>query len=107
MGEEGGDDEDKEESKELLEKKEEGEEGTAEGGTAEIFDGEPEAPKPSLLQNLRNVASQVFKSGTKKETTPEADKDVEAGEKEELLEPKEGIKGSKEELEEVKVVSEA
>eukprot|EP00093_Oithona_nana_P003152 03152.XXX_10690_3064_1 [CDS] Oithona nana genome sequencing. len=104
--EEGGDDEDKEESKELLEKKEEGEEGTAEGGTAEIFDGEPEAPKPSLLQNLRNVASQVFKSGTKKETTPEADKDVEAGEKEELLEPKEGIKGSKEELEEVKVVSE-
>ena len=99
--EEGQDEDDKEESKELLEKKE-GEEGEkAEGETAE----ETEAPKPSLLQNLRNVASQVFKSGTKKET-PEADKDVEAGEKEELLESKEGIKGSKEGLEEVVVMKE-
>ena len=100
--EEGQDEDDKEESKELLEKKEGGEEGEkAEGETAE----EPEAPKPSLLQNLRNVASQVFKSGSKKET-PEADKDVEAGEKEELLESKEGIKGSKEGLEEVVVMKE-
>ena len=96
----GGDEEDKEESKELLEKRE----GEAEG---EIFEGEPEAPKPSLLQNLRNVASQVFKTGTGKKDSPaEAEKDVEAGEKEELLESKEGIKGSKEGLEEVKVVSE-
>ena len=87
--------EDKEESKELLEKKEvqvEGQETTEEASE----------PKPSLLQNLRNVASQVFKS---KKSEAEAEKDVEAGEKDELLEGKEGLKEGKEgELEEVKVV---
>ena len=87
--------EDKEESKELLEKKEGQEEGQE--ATEEASE-----PKPSLLQNLRNVASQVFKS---KKSEAEADKDVEAGEKDELLEGKEGVKEGKEgELEEVKVV---
>ena len=72
------DDEDKKEEKEDEEKSPE-ESKTAKGG--------------SLLESLRNVASQVpsmFK-GSKKSTKTENEVDLEAGEKEELLEPgKEG-----------------
>lgn len=112
---------DKEESKELLEKKEgagettneEGKEGAEE--TAEEGD---EAPKTEtegktkgnvFLDSLRSVASHVpsiFK-GKQTAKTPDKDADVEAGEKDELLEKKEGDKpeGEQGELEEVKVIS--
>lgn len=88
------DDEDKKEEKEDEEKSPE-ESKTAKGG--------------SLLESLRNVASQVpsmFK-GSKKSAKTENEVDLEAGEKEELLEPgKEGeedIKKDENELGKLKI----
>jgi len=106
---------DKDESKELLEKKEgdDAEEGEPkeEGETAEdksekvVEESQPPASKGNVfLDSLRSVASHVpsiFKGKSTAKTIDE--KDVEAGEKDELLEKKEG--GKSDELEEVKVVS--
>merc|ERR1712223_1494873 len=114
-----------EESKELLEKKE--------GEEEEKKDGEEESPKekdgetteetpavkkdegPSkasaFLDSLRNVASQVpsiFKGQKDKKAKSEKDADVEAGEKEELLEDggePEYVEKKVGDLEEVKVVA--
>ena len=123
---EAGEDEKEEESKELLEKKEDGDEedkkeGDEEQKEANEDDNEKkeakeEKPASSILDSLRNVASQVpslFKgSKDKSKKNSDKDADVEAGEKEELLEAnKEAAAGDsndevkKDELEEVKVVS--
>merc|ERR1711953_317246 len=56
--------------------------------------------KPGFLDSLKSQAQSLLNKGKSK------DKDVEEGEKEELLESKEGIKGSKEGLEEVVVMKE-
>jgi carboxylesterase type B len=105
---------DKDESKELLEKKEgdaevgepKEEEETAEDKSEKVVEeSQPPASKGNVfLDSLRSVASHVpsiFKGKSTAKTTDE--KDVEAGEKDELLEKKEGEKSD--ELEEVKVVS--
>merc|ERR1711971_799810 len=115
----GGDKE--EESKELLEKKE-GEEDEKKEGEEETEKAEEKETVPAVkkdegpskatafLDSLRNVASQVpsiFKGQKDKKAKSDKDADVEAGEKEELLEAVEGeiVEKKEGDLEEVKVVA--
>lgn len=115
---------DKEESKELLEKKE-GEEGAEEkkegeeGEEAKKVEGEEteeteenkdkeKAASKGILESLRNVASHVPSMFSRSKANKDKEADVEAGEKEELLEDKDDSnkkEGEGDELEEVKVVS--
>lgn len=105
---EAGEAKDDEESKELLEKKDddnaEDKEEKKDDNAEQDVEKKEASKGPTFLDSLRNVASQVPSMFKKTDKKPADDADVEAGEKDELLE--EGKEGKKEEgdLEEVKVV---